>query len=157
MGTADDEKDMRIGEIIRRAKKLAFQYRLTREDSGDWLRDGGYRDRIYRVLSRLKLPELEETEWPDEEIQDIIELATWESSEPPPVVMDLGTDLGIDLETLRLKGIDRMLDREVDRDLKKARETRDIAEAHLAEERAKNLRQKRDKPPSRPKRRPFGI
>lgn len=153
MGTADDEKDMRIGEIIRRAEWLAFQYILTREDSAAWLRDGGYRDRIYRILYRLTLPELEETEWSDEKIQDIIELVVRESSEPPPAVVDLGTLR----EGIRSKEIDRVLDWEVDRDRKEAQAARDIAKAHLDEERAKTERQKRDKPPSRPKRRPSGI
>ena len=80
-------------------------------------------------------------------------------STPPPSPPPSDQPI-VDLGTLRegiLSEVDTVLDREVDRDRKKAREARDIAEAHYYEERAKSERQKRDKPPSRPKRRPFGI
>ncbi len=76
---AEDKKESIIGNIICRAKKSAFSYRLTEKDRRDWWREGGYRDRLYNLLSKLTLPELEEaSQWTDDEIRDLIECATEE-------------------------------------------------------------------------------
>jgi len=88
----EDKKQLLIGRILVRAEKLAFTYRLTHKDRRDWLRDNGYRDRIYKILQKRTLPELYATNWPDDKICEIIELATpeiaasatAEISEPPP-------------------------------------------------------------------------
>jgi hypothetical protein len=88
----ENKKQLLIGRILVRAEKLAFTYRLTYKDRRDWLRDNGYRDRIYKILQKRTLPELYATNWPDDKICEIIELATpeiaasatAETNEPPP-------------------------------------------------------------------------
>jgi hypothetical protein len=77
----EDKKQLRIGQILLRAEKLAFEYRLTHKDIGDWLRDNGYRDRIFKRLRKYTLPELDATNWPDDKICEIIEVATPEITE----------------------------------------------------------------------------
>lgn len=72
----EDKKQLLIGRILVRAEKLAFAYRLTHKDTRDWLRDNGYRDRIYKKLMTYTLPELAATNMPNDKICEIIELAT---------------------------------------------------------------------------------
>ena len=72
----ENKKQLLIGRILVRAEKLAFTYRLTDKDRRDWLRDNGYRDRIYKILQKHTLPELYTTKWPNDKICEIIELAT---------------------------------------------------------------------------------
>ena len=69
----EDKRELIIGNIICRAKKLAFSYFLTEKDRRDWLQ-GGYRDILHKLLSKLTLPELEEaSQWTDDQILDVIE------------------------------------------------------------------------------------
>lgn len=76
MDKAKGDKESILGEILEKTRKLAFEYRLTAGDTIEWLRDGGYRDKIYKLLNKLTLPELKEGDWSEDRLSDLIEWAT---------------------------------------------------------------------------------
>jgi hypothetical protein len=159
--STEDKRQQRIGDILVRAEKLAFEYRLTHKDIRDWLRDNGYRDRICKMLQKYKLPELDATNWPDDKICEIIELATPEITEsttpeinePPSSSSQKSKEFVYWPPSISMDNISPMpkfempkFESPIDDFLTKSAERNRIqAEADLLREISKDIKDKRDK------------